>query len=76
MGLSWSNTNKFATGVKFSGKQSKTGLTDEGKELLAECQSLGITIDVSHLNDPSFWDVIESTTKPIFATHSNARAIT
>jgi len=75
MGLSWSNVNKFATGVMFNDPQKETGLTKEGIKLVAEAQSLGITIDVSHLNEPSFWDVYEITEKPIFASHSNARAI-
>ncbi|GAG79565.1 unnamed protein product, partial [marine sediment metagenome] len=52
MSLTWANKNKYATGAKFIGRQRKTGLTDDGKELVVEAQSLGITIDVSHLNDP------------------------
>lgn len=75
MGLIWSGINKFATAAMFIGPQNKTGLTEKGKELVAEAQSLGITVDVSHLNDPSFWDVIEITGKSIFASHSNARKI-
>ena len=46
-----------------------------GKKLVIEAQSLGITIDVSHLNDPSFWNFYEITEKPFFASHSNARSI-
>ncbi len=76
MGLTWANINKFGTGAKFGTRQRKTGLTDKGRDLIAEAQSLGITIDVSHLNDPSFWDVYEITERPIIATHSNARSIT
>ncbi len=75
MGLSWANVNKFATGAMFKDPQKGTGLTDKGKELVIEAQSLGIAIDVSHLNEPSFWDTFEITEKPIFASHSNARSI-
>ena len=75
MGLSWANVNKFATGAMFKDPQKETGLTNQGKELVIEAQSLGITIDVSHLNEPSFWDTFEITKKPIFASHSNARSI-
>lgn len=76
MGLTWSNVNKFATGVRVTTKrQRKTGLTDLGKTLVREAQDLGITIDVSHLNDQSFWDLYEITEKPIIATHSNARSV-
>ncbi len=75
MGLSWSNVNKFATGALFDQKQEDRGLTEKGKKLLITAQKMGITIDVSHLNDPSFWDAIEITNKPIIATHSNCRSI-
>lgn len=76
MGLTWSNVNNFATGVRVTTKrQRRTGLTDLGRALVKEAQDLGITIDVSHLNDQSFWDLYEITEKPIIATHSNARYI-
>ena len=75
MGLSWSNVNKFATGALFDQEQEDRGLTELGKELLHSGQEMGITIDVSHLNDPSFWDAIEITSKPLIATHSNCRSI-
>ena len=76
IGLTWSNVNKFATGVRVTTKrQRRTGLTDMGRGLVKEAQELGITIDVSHLNDQSFWDLYEITEKPIIATHSNARSI-
>jgi len=76
MGLTWSNVNNFATGVRVTTKrQRRTGLTDLGRGLVKEAQDLGITIDASHLNDQSFWDLYEITEKPIIATHSNARYI-
>ncbi|QEE15151.1 dipeptidase [Promethearchaeum syntrophicum] len=75
MGLSWSNVNKFATGALFEQEQEDRGLTELGKELLHTGQKMGITIDVSHLNDPSFWDAIEITRKPLIASHSNCRSI-
>ena len=75
LSLSWANVNKFATGAMFKDPQKETGLTKKGRELVAEAQSLGITIDVSHLNEPSFWDVHEVAQQPIFASHSNARSI-
>ncbi len=72
MGLSWSNMNQFATGI---GTIEERGLTSEGKALVSEMQSLGILVDVSHLNEKSFWDVVEITGKPIIASHSNAYSI-
>lgn len=49
-----------------------TGLTPFGFEVLKECESLGITIDVSHLSEKAFWDVAGKATKPFCATHSNS----
>ena len=51
------------------------GLTDFGKKYVKKCNELGIIIDVSHLGDKGFEDVLELSTKPIVASHSNARAI-
>jgi len=80
MGLSWSNVNRFATGVAFNpttgeGLNLETGLTTEGRELVREMNRLGIIVDVSHLNEQSFWDVIEVSEKPIIASHSNAYSV-
>ncbi|NPD88279.1 MAG: dipeptidase [Asgard group archaeon] len=72
MGLSWSNLNQFATGV---GNDEMRGLTIEGKQLLGEMEELGIIVDVSHLNEKSFWDVVDNTSKPIIASHSNAYSL-
>ncbi|MHA1111043.1 MAG: dipeptidase [Promethearchaeota archaeon] len=73
--LTWFETNKFGTGARMLGKEKKRGLTDLGRILIIKAQSLGINIDVSHLNIPSFWDVLEVAKKPITATHSDAFAI-
>lgn len=51
------------------------GLTPFGKEYVKKCNKLGIIVDVSHLGDKGFEDVLELSTKPIVASHSNARAI-
>lgn len=51
------------------------GLTPFGKEYVKKCNELGIIIDVSHLGDKGFEDVLELSTKPIVASHSNSRAI-
>lgn len=49
------------------------GLTEFGIEMVKEMEKLGIIIDVSHLSDGGFWDVLKYTTKPFVASHSNAR---
>ena len=73
MGLSWSNVNKFATGVGIGEK--KRGLTSLGKELVVEMEKLGIIVDVSHLNEKSFWDLVEVAKKPFIASHSNSFSV-
>ena len=51
------------------------GLTDFGIQYIREMERLGMIIDVSHLNDAGFYDVLKYTTKPFVASHSNARSI-
>ena len=51
------------------------GLSDFGIRLVEEASRLGIVIDVSHLNEPGFWDVMENTQAPVIASHSNCRAL-
>ncbi|KLO23988.1 membrane dipeptidase [Marinitoga sp. 1197] len=76
-GLVWSRRNYVADGCFFNEKLEgeKGGLTDFGVKVLKELEKLGIIVDVSHLNDEGFWDVIEFSTKPIIASHSNVRNI-
>ena len=51
------------------------GLTDVGRELVHECNRLGIILDVSHINPAGFWDMIRESAAPIIATHSSVKAI-
>ena len=51
------------------------GLTDQGREFVKEAQRLGILIDVSHISDEGFWDMMKVTQAPIVATHSNSRSV-
>jgi membrane dipeptidase len=52
------------------------GLTDFGKQVIREMNRLGMMVDVSHLSDRAFWDIVNTSTKPVIATHSGCRAIT
>ncbi|NLL77108.1 MAG: membrane dipeptidase [Clostridiales bacterium] len=54
---------------------TKNGLTDKGVEIVTEMERIGMIIDVSHLSDRGFYDVLEVTEKPFVASHSNARSI-
>ena len=68
--LGWNEKNVL-TGSHVSGG----GLTDLGAEYLKECQRLGIVVDVSHISDEGFWDIMKITEKPIIATHPNSRYV-
>jgi membrane dipeptidase len=46
-----------------------------GKQVVREMNRLGMMVDVSHVSDPTFWDVVRTSTKPVIATHSACRAI-
>ena len=60
-------------GGALSGKDY--GLTDVGKEAVRRMQEKGMLLDVSHLNDNGFWDLVKITQKPFVASHSNSRAL-
>lgn len=78
LGLTWSRPNAFAHGVPFRFPHSPDtgpGLTAAGKELVAECNRIGILIDLSHLNEKGFWDVAAISEAPLVASHSNAHAL-
>ena len=51
------------------------GLNDFGKEVIREMNRLGMMADVSHVSDKTFWDIVETSTKPVIATHSAVRSI-
>jgi membrane dipeptidase len=51
------------------------GLNDFGRQVIGEMNRLGIIVDVSHVSDKTFWDIVNTSRKPVIATHSNCRAI-
>ncbi len=48
---------------------------DQGRAYIKEAQRLGMVIDVSHISDEAFWDIMDVTQAPVIATHSNSRAV-
>ena len=68
--LGWNEKN-ILTGSHVTGG----GLTDAGREYVRECQRLGILVDVSHISDEAFWDIMDITEAPIVASHSNLRSV-
>lgn len=59
----------------FTVPQTEKGLTKFGITLVEEMERMGMIVDVSHLSDAGFWDVLHHTKKPFVASHSNARAV-
>jgi membrane dipeptidase len=79
MTLTWMNTNEWAdaSGDDTDPKvQHHGGLTPFGKDVVLEMNRLGMMVDISHVSDKTFWDVINTTKAPVIASHSSARAIT
>jgi membrane dipeptidase len=73
MTLTHTNTNHWADSS--GDKPAHDGLTDFGRDVVREMNRLGMMVDVSHVADATFWDVIETTRAPIIASHSSARAL-
>jgi membrane dipeptidase len=79
MTLSWSNTNEWADSsgdINDSKIDHHNGLTDFGKQIVLEMNRLGMIVDISHVADKTFWDVIATSRAPVIASHSSARALT
>jgi len=56
-------------------KPAHNGLTDFGKDVIREMNRLGIIVDISHVSDKTFYDVLETSKAPVFASHSSCRAL-
>ncbi|MCI8439091.1 MAG: hypothetical protein HFF73_06205 [Oscillospiraceae bacterium] len=68
--LTWNGPNELG-----SGHDSSAGLTACGREAVAELERCGVLVDVSHLNDRGFEDLLSVAKKPFVASHSNARSV-
>lgn len=77
LGLTWSRRNYVADGSYFRNPKEgiRGGLTPFGIEVLSHAEKLNMFIDVSHINDSGFDDVVTYHQKPFIASHSNARSI-
>jgi len=69
---SWASSHTAENSSKYTGQK---GLNDFGKQIIQRMNQLGIIVDVSHIGEKTFWDAINTTTKPVIASHSNAFSI-
>lgn len=70
--LCWNEANALAKGAK---GEADYGLTELGKQVVKLMEEKNILLDVSHVSDDAFYDIMKIATKPVLATHSNARAL-
>lgn len=73
--LTWNHENSIGFPNSYNKQIMRKGLKNFGFEVVELMNSLGLIIDVSHLSDGGFYDVIETSKQPIVASHSNARAL-
>ncbi|RQD75443.1 MAG: membrane dipeptidase [Candidatus Syntrophonatronum acetioxidans] len=71
--LTWNHRNQLGDGVYE--KVTGGGLTRFGRDVVKEMNKIGMIIDVSHLSEPGFWDVLEISEYPVIASHSNTAAL-
>ena len=72
MALTWNGNNELAGAALGRGNK---GLTELGVEVVEEMGRIGMAVDVSHLSDRGIEDVLRVSTRPVFASHSNCRAV-
>ena len=79
MTLTWANSNEWADSsgdLEDAHVSHHGGLTSFGRDVIREMNRLGMMVDVSHVSDQTFWDVLQTTRAPILASHSSARSLT
>src|SRR5450432_1562065 len=79
MTLSWNNSTSWSTSAADESQQvfkvTPYGLNDFGKRVVKKMNQLGMMVDVSHVGEKTFWDVISTTTRPVIASHSSVYSI-
>ena len=74
LGITWNNSTDWATSAEDETSEKLLpfrGLTEFGKDVIKKCDELGVIIDVSHCGKETFYDILETTTHPIIASHSS-----
>lgn len=79
MTLSWNNSTSWSTSAMDETQHAfmvtPYGLNAFGKQVVKRMNELGMMVDVSHVGEKTFWDVIANTTKPVIASHSSVYAL-
>ncbi|MEK6569954.1 MAG: dipeptidase [Bacteroidota bacterium] len=79
MTLTWNNSSGWASSAHDesdpSVKLKQRGLTEFGTQVVKKMNELGMMVDLSHVGEQTFWDVLKVTTKPVIASHSSAWAL-
>jgi membrane dipeptidase len=82
MTLTWNNSTSWATSAMYESTPAliakeprQLGLNDFGKRVVQRMNQLGMLVDLSHVGEKTFWDAINTTTKPVLVSHSNCYAI-
>ena len=79
MTLSWNNSTSWSSSAMDESQHAFVvtpyGLNDFGKQVVRKMNQLGMMVDVSHIGEKTFWDVISTTTKPVIASHSSVYAL-
>jgi membrane dipeptidase len=79
MTLTWNNSTSWATSAYDETHKADSlphkGLTDFGKQVVKRMNQLGMIVDLSHVGEQTFWDAINTTTKPVIASHSCAYSL-
>ena len=74
IGLTHARTNAAGHGGIFAATgSSPEGLTPFGRDLVRECEKLGVIVDLAHINPAGFKEIVDLTTKPLIVSHSNSR---
>jgi membrane dipeptidase len=79
MTLTWNNSTPWATSARDEVTRADSlkhkGLTEKGKAIVARMNELGVMVDVSHVGDQTFYDVLKASKKPVIASHSSVYAL-
>lgn len=69
--LCWNKDDRLCGAAMDTG----SGLTDDGRRFAEACWGMGVAVDLSHVSETAFWDVLRIAKRPVLCSHSNARSV-